>query len=304
MSNAFPTTFSLGQLARALNGRVVGNRVLCPGPGHSSSDASLSVAPDPGSPDGFLVHSYADDDWRECKDYVRERLGLPGFGSGELRGVVVPRVKLSVSDRQRTERAAVLWGEAVPIAGTPAEAYLVRRGVSYDGEALRWHPNCPFAKDRVGCMVALVRNIVANEPQAIHRTAIDTSGNKLSHLGSNGRLSLGPIGGGAVKLTDDADVTRVIAIGEGIETTLSIRQLPDLDAMPVWSLLTAGGIASFPVLPGIETVWLAADNDASGTGQKAARSAAERLTGAGLETIIISPTEIGADLNDRMARHG
>ena len=102
-------------------------------------------------------------------------------------------------------------------------------------------------------MIALVRNIRTNEPQAIHRTAIDSSGRKI------GRKALGPIGGGAVKLTDDADVTTVIAIGEGLESTLSIRALPDLGNMPVWSVLSAGGMEKFPVLAGIEAVWIAAD---------------------------------------------
>lgn len=145
-------------------------------------------------------------------------------------------------------------------------------------------------------MIGLVRNIVTNEPQAIHRTAIDANGCKID------RKAYGPIGGGAVKLTDDADVTKVIAIGEGIETALSIRELPDLGNMPVWSVLSAGGITAFPVLPGIESVWIAADNDASGTGQRAARAAGERLEAAGTETIIIASTQAGADLNDRVAR--
>jgi phage/plasmid primase-like uncharacterized protein len=205
-------------------------------------------------------------------------------------------------ERKRTERAIDIWREAGPHAGTPAEAYLAGRGVTYRGNALRWHPACPFEKARLGCMVALVRNIVTNEPQAIHRTAIDRDGRKISDIGSNGRLALGPTGGAAIKLTDDADVTMAIAIGEGIETTLSIRHLHSLEKMPVWSVLNAGGISTFPALPGIETVWIAADNDASGTGQKAARAAAERLIAAGIETIVLEPSRLGADLNE-VAHH-
>jgi phage/plasmid primase-like uncharacterized protein len=147
-------------------------------------------------------------------------------------------------------------------------------------------------------MIALVRNIRTNEPQAVHRTAIDAAGRKLSHLGSNGRLCLGPVGSGAVKLTEDAEATQVLAIGEGVETALSFRCLPGLDSMPVWSLLSANGISSFPALAGLESVWIAADNDASGTGQDAASEAAHRLHGAGIETIIVTPRRTGSDLND------
>lgn len=295
-------------IAKALGGDPAGrNSVLCPGPGHSPKDRSLSVMFSwSGGLDDFTVYSHAGDDWRECKDYVRDRLGLGEFGSFLPRPTMLyqtPRPP-PANDPEKAERAGSIWRQAGPTAGTPAEAYVARRGLSYEGEALRWHPSCPFGKDRLGCMVALVRNIVTNEPQAIHRTAIGSDGKKLSHLGSNGRLAFGPTGGGAVKLSDDADVTKVLAVGEGIETALSIRALPDLGAMPVWSLLNAGGIAAFPVLPGIETVGLAADNDPSGTGQKATRAAAERLAGAGLESIIITPTAAGADLNDRVKCRG
>jgi len=284
---------SISHAANALGGEVAGrNSVLCPGPRHSPRDRSLSVT---FTGDDFTVFSHAGDDWRACKDHVRERLGLADFTPAATRS---PVSAASIpEDRERIERAGILWREARPIEGTSAAAYLASRGVSYQGEALRWHPSCPFGKGkRYGCMIGLVRNITTNEPQAIHRTAIDAQGRKID------RKAYGPIGGGAVKLTDDADVTKVIAIGEGIETALSVRELRDLGDMPVWSVLSANGVAAFPVLPGIESVWIAADNDASGTGQNAARSAGERLHAAGIETIILAPTQAGADLNDKVAR--
>lgn len=282
--------------AKTLGGVVTGrNSLLCPGPGHSRRDRSLSVT---FSSDGeIVVFSHAGDDWRECKDHVRQHLGLGEFAPAELRPAPIVLTP-TPEDRERVERAVAIWRQARPIADTPAEAYLASRGLSYQGEALRWHPSCPFGKgQRHGCLIAMVRNIVTNEPQAVHRTAIDANGRKID------RKAYGPIGGGAVKLTDDADVTMVVAIGEGIETALSIRALPDLDAMPVWSVLSANGISTFPVLSGVESIWIAADNDASGTGQNAARAAGERLHAAGIETIIIVPTQAGADLNDRVARH-
>ena len=111
-------------------------------------------------------------------------------------------------DNNTGHRALEIWRETVPLPGTPGEVHLASRGVQSDSEALRWHPNCPFGHGvRVGCMVGLVRNIVTNESQAIHRTAISPTGEKLSHLGNNGRLSLGPTGGGAIKLTEDATST-------------------------------------------------------------------------------------------------
>jgi hypothetical protein len=64
-------------VAHALGGSASGRRnVLAPGPGHSHADRSLSIQIDPAAPDGFRLHSFASDDWRECRDYVRRRLGL------------------------------------------------------------------------------------------------------------------------------------------------------------------------------------------------------------------------------------
>jgi RecA-family ATPase/5S rRNA maturation endonuclease (ribonuclease M5) len=70
---------SLQQLAHALNGKIKGDQVLAPGPGHSPGDASLSVKISPEADGGFVVKSFANDDWRACKDYVLDRLGLPKF---------------------------------------------------------------------------------------------------------------------------------------------------------------------------------------------------------------------------------
>jgi hypothetical protein len=67
----------LRSLARALNGEVVGGQILCPGPGHSLRDRSLSVRLSASAPDGFIAFSDARDDWRVCRDHVRARLRLP-----------------------------------------------------------------------------------------------------------------------------------------------------------------------------------------------------------------------------------
>jgi hypothetical protein len=69
---------SLQEIARALNGEIRGNQVAAPGPGHSAEDRSLSVTLSDKVDEGFIVKSFAPgDDWRTCKDYVLEKLGLP-----------------------------------------------------------------------------------------------------------------------------------------------------------------------------------------------------------------------------------
>jgi len=43
----------------------------------------LSIRIVPGAPAGFIVFSFAGDDPFACKDYVRERLGLPEWEHGD-----------------------------------------------------------------------------------------------------------------------------------------------------------------------------------------------------------------------------
>ena len=71
---------SLQEFAAALGGEISGLDVVAPGPGHSSVDRSMSVRPVDGAPDGFVVHSFAGDDPIDCKNYVREKLGLTREG--------------------------------------------------------------------------------------------------------------------------------------------------------------------------------------------------------------------------------
>lgn len=67
---------SAREAAAALGGQATtATSLLCPGPGHSPRDRSLSVRLDPNSPDGFTCHSFSGDDWRACRDHVRACLG-------------------------------------------------------------------------------------------------------------------------------------------------------------------------------------------------------------------------------------
>ena len=107
--------------------------------------------------------------------------------------------------QRRTESALTLWNERRPFRGSPAETYLrITRGIgdwldAFDlDESLGFHSSCPFGHERLPCMVALVRNIETDEPQAVHRTALILSPYGLAPE-RLGRLSLGPVGGGAIK---------------------------------------------------------------------------------------------------------
>jgi putative DNA primase/helicase len=206
-------------------------------------------------------------------------------------------------------RALAIWHASESPTGTPVERYLERRGVLGPARAafdhsIRFHPTCPFGATHVPAMVCLVRAVADNEPQAIHRTALSPEGEKIEIDGKS-RAALGPVAGGAVKLSLDEDPS-CLGIGEGVESTLSLQLVADLGARPVWSLLSSGGLSSLPVLGGVECLWVAVDNDAAG--REAAETCSLRWGAAGKEVVLVTPQEARADLNDILrqggARHG
>jgi putative DNA primase/helicase len=290
---------ALHSWARALGGDVNGRSVLAPGPGHSLGDRSLSVTPSANAPDGFLVNSFSGDDWQACRDHVRARLGFSPFKPGSSpQRERKPVEETPANNREPTLR---LWRQALEPRRTLVEAYLRNRRLDLPdeaaNEAIRFRPDCPFGPaDRFPAMVCLVRNIVTNEPQAIHRTALARDGTAIKHNGKTHRLSLGPVAGGAIKLDPDEDVTQGICVGEGVETCLAGRLM---GLRPVWSVVSTRGIETFPVLPGLDGLHIFRENDANGASAKAVEACARRWQEAGRNVVIVDP-DTAKDLNDEL----
>ena len=290
---------TLHDLARALGGKICGNAVSAPGPGHKSKgDLSLRVFLSATDSDGFTVHSFAGDDWKADRDYVRQKLNLPACAYGRARQALEPSSEPAPAPDNR-EKALRIWRRAVDPRGTAVETYLRGRGVSLPdcaaGEAIRFAPELCFRGKTFDAMVCLVRNIVSNEPQGIHITEIlDASG------GVRGdRFTYGPTKGGAIKLDPDENVSMGLFIGEGIETCLQAREL---SYVPVWAAINAAGIADFPVLSGIEALTIFEENDKANA--RATEACRARWAEAGREVIVIGliSEEEGADLNDLRGR--
>ena len=204
--------------------------------------------------------------------------------------------------RERTRSALELFNQAHEWRGSPIEAYLYHGRQIGDWldlfalEDIRFHPDCPFGNERQPCMVALVRDIRTDVPVAVHRTALDLTGQYPKRIE---RKSFGPVSGGAIKLSPDEGVHEGLLIGEGIETTLSASRY--LSFRPCWSLIDKGHLARFPALPGLGSVTIAVDNDPNGEGQCAAAQCAERLKQAGIEVIRETPHSV-KDFNDVIAK--
>lgn len=307
------TALDLRIIARALGGEISGRQILAPGPGHSRLDRSLSIRIESSAPDGFLCYSFAGDDPIVCKDYVRQRLGLPEWKPGDEQDRRVDasrraRFDQTVIDREaekrprseddhhRIERAVAIWHKAQDPRGTLAQIYLnVHRKLDLDddlaGGVLRFHPACPWRNENTGkndgvpALIAAFRSIDDGTITAIHRIALNSDGSKL------GRRMLGVVHRAAVMLDP---IGTKLAIGEGVETCMAARQL---GVRPTWALGSTGSIAGFPILDGIKQLTILGETGAAS--QDAIRFCAHRWHRAGRRVRIVMP-EIGDDLNDEL----
>ncbi|RVG89297.1 toprim domain-containing protein [Sinorhizobium meliloti] len=288
---------NLAHLAKTLSGDVAGRgRVLCPGPGHSAHDRSLSVTL---SGRDFLVHSFAGDDWQTCRDYVREMLGLTETGrftrpsETELRQV---READEQYARKQEARARECWVEAVPISGTLAEVYLRGRVITCPlPETLRFHPRCYHPSTaRLPAMVAMIEGA---ERFAIHRTYLDPVTRGKASIDPE-KAMLGSVGGGAVRL--NASGYRLV-VCEGIETGLSLASGLVNGSPTVWAGLSTSGMKRLVLPPQPGRLLIATDGDDSG--RAAGNNLGERAAALGWQVSLL-PAPDGRDWNDVLKMKG
>jgi hypothetical protein len=113
------------------------------------------------------------------------------------------------------------------------------------------------------------------------------------------RAMLGRAAGGAVRLAAPASETLVV--GEGVETCLAGMQAA---AMPAWAALSTSGMVGLILPAAVRNVLILVDRDASGAGERAARTAGRRWLAEGRRVRFVIPHAIGADAADLIgARH-
>ena len=279
--------FDLRAIARALGGEVVGRQVVAPGPGHSPRDRSLSVTISAAAPEGFLAFSHAGDDFAECRDHVKARLGIDRRQQ-ENRPQTPPRRPTDAPrDDDRDARALMFAKQIVsemrPILGSPGETYLrdVRKIVTSAIEdvlertdGVGWHPAVYFNEPghalhgrKLGAIISVMTDMITAEPTgAISRTYIH-EGRKLGKAKTLGSPA------GIVRLSQDEDVLEGLHIAEGLETALDVMAE---GFRPCWSTGSTAIMAKFPVLSGIEALTIIADHDAERRGSERAASEAAR----------------------------
>jgi hypothetical protein len=177
---------------------------------------------------------------------------------------------------------------ARPIAGTLVETYLCNRGIKavHDAGALRFHPRCYYRPDDSSptearpAMIAAVTDL-SGAITGAHRTWLAPDGFGKAPVDTP-RRAMGGLLSHAVRFgaTDD-----VLAVGEGIETMLSLRCA--LPAMPMAAALSANHLVALLLPPTLRRLYIARDADAAGDTALAALT--ERAEAAGIETLALSP---------------
>ncbi|MFZ2158173.1 MAG: toprim domain-containing protein [Bradyrhizobium sp.] len=269
-----------------LGGDISGSSVLCPGPGHSAKDRSLSVTPSLASPTGFVVHSHAGDRWQDCRDHVANLLGIRNEPLPAARRATIPPVERPAN---RSAGAVELWKAGLDPRGTVVDLYLQSRGLELPDEiarsVVRFAPSCPWRNLRHPAMLTAFRSIDDDRLVAVHRTALTAGGQKI------GRMMLGPVAAAAIKIDADTEAEQGLTIAEGFETGLAGRAM---GFRPAWALGSAGAIGAFPVLSGIDCLTILAEPDQANA--RAVEQCGNRWTDAGREVLVVR--SVLGDMND------
>jgi hypothetical protein len=215
-------------------------------------------------------------------------------------------VRAARSAIERQEKARAIWAQSQPIApGDLADRYIRgTRGLALPAipAALRLHSQLRhgWSKTFWPALVAAVQD-TEHEIVAVHRTWLDPATADKAPVAPQ-KASLGQVKGGAVRLIDVAG-SNTLLVGEGVETTLAALQLLDW-ACCGWAAVSAPGMAALVVPPRFRRVIVAADNDSSNAGLKAARVLVHRLQRKGRCVAIRVPARADTDWADVAVAYG
>lgn len=212
-------------------------------------------------------------DFRRALDIAREFIGTDEIIRAPLAGWSHEPRPASHDAERRQAFALNLWKKRRSYRGSPAQRYLVSRGLEIDGFAL---DHVLGWDEEVRAMLALMTDPVTAAPCGVHRTFLDRDARKIE------RKMLGKQG--VIRISPDCEVVEAVGICEGIEDALAIL---GSGWKPIWAATCAGAIARFPVLNDISSITIFPDADPAGSA--AASKCASRWCEAGRECAIVLP---------------
>jgi putative DNA primase/helicase len=274
----------------------------CRCPAHGSNRASLALRD--GERGGIFVHCHAGCARADIFAELRQR-GIYSAGASGPAPAPDPEAERRRAEaeaahvRRRIAEALDIWRESHPAEATgQVPRYLRSRGIMVPiPPTIRVHGmHGPYGRHPSGGrwpqMIALVEH-VEHGLVGVSRTFLRPDGSGKAAIDPE-RMFKGAVKGGAVRL-GTVTPDEWLAIGEGVETVLSVMQAREL---PGWAALSAGGLENLILPPEADKVLIAADNDANGRGQRAARAAALRWVREGRRVRIALPPAPGTDFND------
>ncbi|QKC86962.1 toprim domain-containing protein [Mesorhizobium sp. NZP2077] len=236
--------------------------------------------------------------FRDVTDEARRFLSLPRPEPVQAENLDRTPVAAGSSDAARR-----LFAASRPISGTMAERYLHgRRLIGVAGLAcLRFHPRCYYRPDEADppathtawpALIAAVADL-AGTITGVHRTWLDPDGGKAPL--ATPRRAMGHLLGHAVRFGVPEDV---LAVGEGIETVLSVREaLPNL---PLAAALSSNHLAAMLFPEHLRVLYILRDADPAGDATVAALTA--KAEAAAIEPRVLSPYL--NDFNDDLCHAG
>lgn len=263
------------------------HRIQCPACGRGPRDRSMGVTV---TFDGSAV-------WH-C--FRCEQAGARGADNRLTHRIGKPVAPLNADRRSATLELhwRAYWGRLYPPLGTGL-AYLQARqcAIPPDDGDLRCSEACKHPSGYIGpALIAQVTDVQTREPISLHRTWVCSDGSKPNIDAPRLLLSRHRKKNGVIRLSPDEAVISGLAVAEGIETALSVAHI----FKPIWSCIDKGNLSDFPVLDGIETLTIVADNDDPGL--RAAAACALRWAEAGREVRIAYSPISGEDLNNLVQR--
>jgi hypothetical protein len=238
-----------------------------------------------------LVKCHRGCDPRQIVTALRQAGHWPESADDQARGA-------TADERQRREEETrryllSIWRSAQAITDTPAEIYLRERGIR--GELPPTLRYAVLKHTDTGLMLpAMVAAVQAPDRSicGLHRTYLRADGQGKAPV-TKPRKMLGRFMGGAIRF---AAAGPEMAIGEGIETTLSYAQATGI---PSWAAICTSGMRAIvlPPLPMAAVVHLLIDLDPAG--EEAAQAAADRLSREGRKVKLARPV-VGKDFNDAL----
>ena len=274
--------------------------------------------------DQYLIHSRMYEDWGLSKIYERidhemqEGGGLPQL---ILRAGIVDELneaisyaalleaqegdfeeaKEETSNNQETDFER-LWDRGKTIArSSQGDFYFKMRGVELpdNSNSIRFFDKAKIKGFDVPAIGAAFNKVGSSKITGIMFIHLD--GFKKGDLGKSYALGSNKANA-AIQISTLKPNDSVLGIGEGIETTLSIRRFKGFESLPVWACGDAGNLANFSPPPQIKDVIVAVDND--GAGVRAFTKFAIRMKALNVNVFsLISPIP-KEDLNDFIQRNG